>query len=561
VTSPMLTNLWRKLTAFARRDDLRVVRVGGRVWRLSPAGRALFGDSGPDLDAWLAGRAAVVKSNPARTVYRVELPGATVFVKHCKISGPRAWGREVIRPPKAQLEFENTRTLRERGVAAIEPLAWGAPDSSWPGESFLVTRELTHAIPFVHYLESVLPALPRHDHPQARRRIAVALGEFVARLHDSGVAHPDPHPGNLLLEFREGVTPHFALIDLHAVSVGNRLTSRAGAENLVLFNRWFQLRATRTDRARFWHAYCLARATLPPAEAGELRAGAAELELRTVASNLRFWAGRRSRCLGSNRYFRRVGGGNYRGFAVRELPEDFLRGLLADPDSALARPDARILKDSRTSTVAVLAMPTADGPVPVVLKRVNLRSRAEPLKNLFRASHVLRSWVNGHTLRDRCLPTPRPLAVFHRYRATLPCEGYLLTELVPDAKPLDPGDGPAMVRLARLLRAMHDRGVSHRDLKAANVLLARGAEPVLVDLVGVRALTPPCDRQRAKELARLNASFLGTAASRTARLRFLLAYLAAGVVRRGGWKSWWGAVARATAAKVAKNRRNGRTLG
>src|SRR5689334_15201746 len=126
----MFTNLLRKLNSLARLDHRPAVRAGGRVWRLSPAGAELFGASGPDLDGWLAqGAATVVKSNPARTVYRVELPGATVFVKHCKISGARAWGREVIRPPKAQLEFENTQALRERGVAAIEPLAWGGPDS------------------------------------------------------------------------------------------------------------------------------------------------------------------------------------------------------------------------------------------------------------------------------------------------------------------------------------------------------------------------------------------------------------------------------------------------
>jgi serine/threonine protein kinase len=207
-------------------------------------------------------------------------------------------------------------------------------------------------------------------------------------------------------------------------------------------------------------------------------------------------------------------------------------------------------------------MPTANGPVPVVLKRVNVRSRIEPLKNLLRSSQVLRSWINGHSLRDRCLPTPRPLAVFHRYRGGLPAEGYLLTEMVPEPAPLGVTEKPTSLTLARLLRAMHDRGVSHRDLKAANVLLARGAAPVLIDLVGVRTRARLTECQRAKELARLNASFLGSAAVTLAdRLRFLRTYLAAGMGFRVDWKSWWKMVSQATAAKVAKNRRNGRTLG
>ena len=559
----MYTNLVRKLRSLARMDTLPAVHMGGRRWRLSPAGAALFGPAGPDLDTWLAsGMSVVVKSNPARTVYRVELPGATVFVKHCKISGPRAWGREVIRPPKAQLEFENTLALRERGVAAIEPLAWGGPDSPWPGESFLITRELTDATPFVHYLQQVLPHLAAKEHRAARRQIARSLGEFVARLHDAGVAHPDPHPGNLLVELPTNRIPHFALIDLHAVSVGRPLGQRESKKNLVLFNRWFQLRASRADRVRFWHAYRYARTTLPDPTPHELRRGAKELERATIVSNLRFWAGRESRCLGNNRYFRRIRRGDFRGFAVRDLPEEFIQQLLANPDALLREPQTPLFKDSRTSTVAVLTMPTPAGVVPVVLKRVNVRSRWEPLKNLLRSSQVLRSWVSGHSLRDRCLPTPRPLAVFHRYRSGLPAEGYLLTELVPDPTPLRGEDRKPALALARLLRAMHDRGVSHRDLKAANVLLGRGSEPMLIDLVGVRTCVRLSDTQRAKELARLNVSFLESAAvSATDRLRFLRTYLAAGVGFQVDWKSWWKLVSQATAAKVAKNRRNGRTLG
>ena len=558
----MFANLLRKISSLTRQDDLRIVRAAGRVWRLSQAGAELFGANGPDLEGWSAsGAAAVVKSNHARTVYRVKLPGVTIFVKHCKISGARAWAREAIRPPKAQLEFENTQALRERGVAAIEPLAWGGPDSYWPSESFLITRELSHTIPFLYFLEHVLPSLPPEEHRASRRQVARSLGQFVARLHDAGVAHPDPHPGNLLIEMPPSRVPHFALIDLHAVGVGQPLSWSASKTNLILFNRWFQLRASRVDRARFWHAYRSARMTLAAPSPEEMSTGAKQLEQGTIASNLRFWAGREGRCLGTNRYYRQFRRGAFRGHAVRDLPEDFFQALLTDPDGALKKPCIPVLKDSRTSTVAVLTMPTAKGPVPVVLKRTNLRSWIEPFKNLARPSQALRSWVGGHSLRDRCLPTPRPLAMFHRYRFGLPVEGYLLTELAPDPSALDGFDKQAALKLARLLRAMHDRGVSHRDLKAANILMVRKAEPVLIDLVGVRVRSRVSERHRAKELARLNASFLNSSVSLTTRLRFLRAYLAAGAGSRVDWKSWWRMIFQATAEKVAKNRRNGRTLG
>jgi tRNA A-37 threonylcarbamoyl transferase component Bud32 len=551
----MFADLFRKLALLARPSDLPVVRGRGRVWHVTPAGAEVFGPGGPDLERWVAtGAAVVVKANPARTVYRVELPAGTVFVKHCRVTGPRALGREVIRPPKARLEFDNARALRARGIAAVEPLAWGGPDSRWPGESFLVTRGLA-GVPFQHYLEHALPALPPGDRRAARRQLAVAFGEFLAKLHDAGVAHPDPHPGNLLVEAPPGRPPHFALIDLHAVRLGPPLSWAASRANLVLFNRWFQLRASRADRARFWRAYRRARVSRP-IDAGR----ATELERDTHASNLRFWAGREGRCLGTNRHFRRVTAGPFRGFAVRDLPDAFLRQLLANPDATLAA--GRPLKAGRTSTVVVIDLPAAGGPVPVVLKRVDVRGRFDPLKNLVRRSQVLRSWVSGHALRDRWLPTPRPLAAFHRYRRGLPCEGYLLTELVPEAAdPFRRDAKRGALALARTLRRMHDRGVSHRDLKAANVLFANGTDPTLIDLVGVRTGVRLSAARRAKELARLNASFLNMpGVSRTDRLRFLRAYLAAGPAL-AGWKTWWEMVSAATAAKVAKNRRTGRPLG
>jgi hypothetical protein len=391
------------------------------------------------------------------------------------------------------------------------------------------------------------------------------LARFIARLHDAGVAHPDPHPGNLLVELPRSGVPRFALLDLHDVRVGKPLSWRQSRDNLALFNRWFQMRCSRTDRARFWHAYRGARVSLCPATQTELRETALDLECATHDSNLRLWAGREHRWLGSNRTIQKVQRGAIRGFAVRDLPDDFLQALLANPDEAFTRPGVRMLKDCPSATVAIIAMPSSAGQVPVVLKRLNVRNWLDPMKNLVRRSHALKSWANGNALRDRWLPTPRPLAIFHRRRFGLPAEGYLLTELVPAAEPLAIPNRDLLYRLGRMLRAMHDRGVSHRDLKAPNILLAHGVEPVLIDLVGVRTQARLTPARRAKELARLNASFAtNPGVTRGDRLRLLLAYLAAGPKLdsvKVDWKTWWKWVSRATAAKVARNRRAGRVLG
>ncbi len=552
--TPMFSHFLRKLSPFGSRRVERRVTQQGRVWHLTPAAKFVF--DAPDLARWIAdGSAIIVKSNPARIVYRVTLPTATIFVKHCRITGPRAWAREVLRPAKAKLEFENARLLAERGIAAVEPLAWGHIDSVWPGESFLITRAEERAISFLEFAERVLPTAPLDAQPAMRRQLAHGLGEFLAAMHEAGVAHPDPHAGNLLVEWPADGIPRFVLIDLHAVRIGSVLSWRESRANLTLFNRWFQMRVTRSDRHRFWCSYFAHRFALRQASSAKL---AREVECATLRSNLGFWAGRQSRCLGTNRYFRQVKRNSLRGHVVRDLPEAALQALLPDPDAIFNHSDVKLLKDSRTSTVAAFTLITPTGPLEVVLKRVNIRKWHEPLKNRLRRSPVLRSWMNGHTLRDRWLPTPRPLAAFHRYRRGLPAEGYLLTELVPAACDLDAA--VPVEELPRLIRAMHDRAVSHRDLKAANILLREGS-PVFIDLVGVRVGRVVGFRQRCRELARLNASFLTPGqVTRSQRLRFLRSYLAAGSRLHPGWKSWWQQIALETAAKVEKNRRSGRPL-
>jgi hypothetical protein len=200
----------------------------------------------------------------------------------------------------------------------------------------------------------------------------------------------------------------------------------------------------------------------------------------------------------------------------------------------------------------------------LLLKRFRLKKRFAALRNLFRRSPALRSWINGHALLDRGLPTARPLAVLHRRKNGLPREGYVLFEVVEDAVTL-PDAVPRFDRrelagrLGRLLRTMHDRQVSHADLKAPNILVTPAGDPVLIDLVGVTTGRTVAEPQRVRELTRLAASFATSpVVTHGDRLRLLKAYLG---VKRGDWKSWWVRVAAGVRAKVRRNANLGRPLG
>jgi hypothetical protein len=206
--------------------------------------------------------------------------------------------------------------------------------------------------------------------------------------------------------------------------------------------------------------------------------------------------------------------------------------------------------------------------------------------------------VQGHGFRERGLPTARPLAVFHRRRHGLSYEGYLVTEKVADVVDLHrfladldsqtPPERQSSLRrlieqVACLVRELHKRRLSHRDLKAANVLVrasrfkAQGSpgqapnwncvpgawntDLWLIDLVGVTCPRRLARSRRVQNLARLHASFVqDTRLTRTDKLRFLRTYLQWGLHGRSSWKRWWKQAGQATRAKIARNERNGRPL-
>lgn len=547
------------------------LRAGAERWHLAPGvpPELLLGPRGLRLPEWLAsGQAVAIKQRPRRGVWRVTLPGLDFYLKHDHPNGAAGWLRGFLRPSTAKAEYAKGLAVSARHVSTPMPLAFGE-NCLVSGGSCLLTRTVPDALPLDVFLERILSTQTATRQTRLRQVLARALGEFLARMHEAGIAHDDLHPGNLLLQL-DDAAPRLWLIDLHAARLGAPLNRRASKNSLAILNRWFMLRSDRTDRLRCWQAYRAARTTLT----GNLPQPR-DVEHATLASNLRFWKVRDRRCLGSNRYFRRVHRGAVRAHVVAHFPREALEPFLTDPDAPFRTREVRVLKDSRSSTVVEMHLPGWDAPV--ICKRFAVTAWTDPWAALARPIAALRSWIMGHGLLTRYLPTPRPLALLIRVRRGLPREGYLLTEKVPDA--VDLADyvercaGRRAVlrdligRVARLVRTMHQRHVSHRDLKAPNLLLSAGPDAwtlsdiFFVDLVGVRPYRKLTRARRLQNLARLHASFRRhPALTRTDKLRFLRAYLAWGLHGRLGWKRWWRQIEHLTEAKARRNLRNGRPL-
>ncbi len=572
-----------------RAPDWRWTATGRIGWWVRPQWQAsLIGGQGLRIDEWRReGRLAVVKTGPQRSVYRVDLPQGPVYVKHYKVPSWREVLRQWFRRGKGRNEGKRAVSLAKIGVPTITPIALGEERRhKFLFENYLITPEIPGTLPLDSFLERRLPLLPPEEQASLGRDLIRKLAELTARLHTQGFLHQDFHPGNLLVGVDSEGSVSLAMIDLDALRSRRHVGPRAAIDNLALLNHYFWLRCNRTDRHRFLIAYLKER----DGHARHWREYAEPIEAKTRSWAERLWRRWGRRCRSSNKYFKVFRAAHSYAVASRELDRDIVRRYLADLDAPFREPGAQLLKTSKTTTVARLDLTQEGRTFPVIYKRFNRKKWLDPVLAMFRPTRGWRAWQAGQHLVARAVHTPKNLAFFQRTksgRRWLPHhfwahETYVLTVLADPAitlaeyvdrllPSLDPAVRQRAIRqmtraLARRIRTLHDRSLSHRDLKAANILvegdpLAR--EPVLslIDLVGVTLRHPLPRSMRLQNLARLSLSLDRVPGrTRTDALRFLKAYLPWATTRREEWKAIWRQVAVMRDRKRARNLRFRRPL-
>lgn len=198
--------------------------------------------------------------------------------------------------------------------------------------------------------------------------------------------------------------------------------------------------------------------------------------------------------------------------------EPLRAGLLDSVTHLDVHPGARLVKRSIVRTVYRVALP---GQADLIVKVYHVHRWRRRLKALVVGPTPVREWRISRRLVATGMPVSHAVAVGVPTRHSPDLEGYLIVEAAGGARGFnetlaelgagdswEPGAEALVEKLARLVRGLHEQGVSHRDLHCGNVLVrAEAPDPecpfVVVDLHRMRLGRTPGPRQRASCIALL----------------------------------------------------------
>jgi tRNA A-37 threonylcarbamoyl transferase component Bud32 len=175
-------------------------------------------------------------------------------------------------------------------------------------------------------------------------------------------------------------------------------------------------------------------------------------------------------------------------FDRRFANEQSMLVLVRGADTLMQK--GQVMKDDAPSFISRVLWNGHDA----VIKRYNHRSLWHSLRHTIRGSRARRNWLCARHLLDLEITTPQPLAYWDEYKGPILWRSYFVARFVAGRLVhhiLRDEDVSASEKqrisdeVLTLLRIMAEHGVSHGDMKHANILYD-GTGVVLTDLDAMR---------------------------------------------------------------------------
>lgn len=538
-------------------DNWQEIQCGQERWWVDPAwSKQLLDQQGLRLEEWShAGQIEIIKQSLHRSVFRVGLPGKPVYVKHYPPHDLITRFRNRFLQAKAQREWQRTVQLQERAVPTIKPVAVGQHPQLG---SYFISEEIPEAQTLEQLFLSMSVEEPGSSFSPVTKLVIAELAHFLAEMLQHGIIHDDLHAGNILVHTDVDGNRHWYLIDPYCIQAKPPSDHQALLHTLTLIGQSLWPLMPAQHRLYGWVLFRRASGfRFHRQEERELLQLLLQRIDRRLYTN---WHQRVRRCTKANRDFYELRIRRMHAWAHRSVPADWLSRFLYDPNQVFHSPEAQLLKQSRHGQV--IQVQTEHKPITITQFRP--RHWLDRWLGNWRTSPARRCYEMAYRLETACIPIAKPLAVVEQKRHGKLLCSYYLHEYLDHSQRLDAfwmdADGVSrrqlILQLATLMQQLHHYRLSHRDLKATNILVRQepsGLKLYLIDFRGVSHSHWQQQGRRWKDLARLAITArYSLHASRTIMLRFLLAYLP--VVERRNWQKHWRAIERLMGRKLERNR-------
>jgi tRNA A-37 threonylcarbamoyl transferase component Bud32 len=155
---------------------------------------------------------------------------------------------------KVRREYENLARLREWGLDAPSPVAYGEErHGGWLHRSFLISEGVPAPLSLDLFIRDVLPTLSPSERRRQQEELALALADYTRRMHEHRFVHHDYYWRNILLNGKS--LAHFFLIDSHKGRCWHWGESAGRAKDLATLDSPAPWYFRRSERLRFFLAY------------------------------------------------------------------------------------------------------------------------------------------------------------------------------------------------------------------------------------------------------------------------------------------------------------------
>ena len=440
--------------------------------------------------------------------------GRKIFLKRYKTKGTFVYLKFFILPSKARKEWTTAYELKKRELPVPEPFGW-------------MERVCKGFVKESYYLSEAIGSgiLSVEDGEWLRRSHSIEeLAKTMKRIHEVGLFHKDLHARNFL--WHEG---SFFLTDFHRGEIIRHLSL-----DQILWDFSYLFHSLRAiwgeeERFAFMSVYF---------KGNPLSFRNKDTLLKRIQSMIdrrqrRHWRSGTKGCLKESAEFSIHKEKGIYIYRRRDYPLDQIKKMVETHLHLTIEEPSSLAKHSQKITVSILD----DGRSKVAVKQFRYPHLWGKMKDYFRRSKGLKSWIAGNGLRTRGIASLLPLALVERKNGLWVKDRFFLMETSGDHRELDRyilrgfkdfREKRDFIRtFTHWLSHFHRMNLYHRDMKTSNIVVTEKGGSwnfYFLDLEDVALNAKVGERRLFKNFLQLHTS-LPKIITQMDRFRFFKEYL------------------------------------